>query len=101
MSEVAGDMMYRINFLSDRLDKIEAQMTNTHECNIALRSEVRAMREEFSSLKTDVLITVQDHTDKTWKLINNAWRIITVLIGIIILFSGVKMGPELLKALLS
>jgi hypothetical protein len=100
MSEVADDVLHRVHAIEERMDKIEDKLIKQGEADVEMKSDMKAMRNEFNGLKSDVLMTVKDHTDKTWNLINRSWKIIMVLIAIIVLFSGVKMGPEIIKALL-
>lgn len=100
MSEVAGDVLHRVHAIEERMDKIEDKLIKQGETDVEMKSDLKAMRNEFNGLKSDVLMTVKEHTDKTWNLINRSWKIIMVLIAIIVLFSGIKMGPEIIKALL-
>lgn len=99
MSEVAGDVLRRVNNIEERMDKMEEKLIVQMETDVEMKADMKAMRTEFTGLKNDVLMTVKDHTDKTWALINRSWKVIMILIAIIVLFSGVKMGPEIIKAL--
>lgn len=100
MAENTSDVLHRVQTIEERMDKIEDKIVLHGEANVSIQGDLRAMRNEFTDLKSDVLKTVKEQTDRTWMLIDRGGKVILILITIIVIFSGTKLGPEILKELL-
>ena len=92
-----------------RVDRIEARVENIEKTisafaendkvHTATAYEVKALKKEVGQLKEEILVTIKEHTDKTWELINSEQKFIKILIFIILVMTGVRLGPDILSFL--
>lgn len=94
-----ADVLRRVRALEYRVTDLEKKATSREVCDAETKIEIKNLSNEFASLKTDVLSTVKDHTDKTWGLINRGIKVIIALIIVILVVVGIKVGPDLIKLL--
>lgn len=87
--------------VENRMDKMEEELKAQGKTDVAVLEQMKALRNDYASLKADVLLTVKEHTDRTWKLINTTFKVIMVLISIIVAFAGLKLGPEIFNSLIT
>ena len=91
------DVLRRIKCVEDRLTKLEDRVNTQEVVDMEVRGEIVALHKEFTNLKIDVISTLKDHTDRTWGLMNKMGKVIIILIIIITIFAGIRLGPEILK----
>lgn len=94
------DILRRLKCVEERLDKVEDRVSAQEVVDVGIKTDVKAMRNEFSLLRDDVLKVVSNHTDETWKLMNKGLKLIIVLIIVIVSLAGIKMLPELIGTML-
>lgn len=85
--------------LEKKVEKIQKHLTEQNIADVKLQGELKALQCEVLSIKQDVITTLNDHSKKTWDLINKGIKVICVLVGIICLMAGVKLLPDILKLL--
>lgn len=95
-----ADVLRRLEKIEGRLDQIDRVINEQGKTDAVMDSEFKALRNEFASLKSEVVITIKDHTERTWELMHKCFRVIMVLISIIVAFAGIKLGPDIIQALL-
>lgn len=98
-SQTEKDILRRLTIVENEIKTLEEKIIQCGINDATITAELQSLRNDFNSLKADVLMTIKDHTDRTWKLIERSWKMIVVLISVIILMVGVKIGPEILKLL--
>lgn len=85
--------------VEDRLEQLEKAM---HEKDVAAaitEQQIQGLKQDFADLKCDVLTALKLQNERTFGLIEKGIKIIIGLIVFIMLLSGVKIMPELLKLL--
>ena len=94
-----GELVRRVSSVEDRIEKLEGKVKKMNVVDVEVKSDIKSLRTEFSNVKNDVLATLQDHNEKTWKLMDKLGKIIVVLLIAILLLVGIKIAPEILKLL--
>jgi len=94
-----GELVRRVSSVEDRIEKLEGKVEKMNVVDVEVKSDIKGLRAEFSNVKNDVLATLQDHNEKTWKLMDKLGKIIVVLLIVILLLVGIKIAPEILKLL--
>lgn len=94
-----GELVRRVSSVEDRIEKLEGKVKKMNVVDVEVKSDIKSLRAEFSNVKNDVLATLQDHNEKTWKLMDKLGKIIVVLLIVILLLVGIKIAPEILKLL--
>lgn len=98
--EEDNNVIRRIEKIEVKMERMEEELNRQGRTDAVMHAEFKSLREDFNSLKSDVLLTIKENTDRTWNLINKCLRIIMVLISVVVAVAGIKLGPEILKALL-
>lgn len=93
------DVLRRVRALEYQVVDLNKKMQAGEVCDAETKADIKNLSKDFESLKVDILGTVREHTDKTWKLIDKGLKIIIVLVIFILAIVGVKVGPEILKFL--
>ena len=94
-----GELVRRVSNVEDRIEKLEGKVEKINVVDVGVKSDIKSLKTEFSNVKNDVLATLQDHNEKTWKLTDKLGKIIVVLLIAILLLVGIKIAPEILKLL--
>ena len=94
-----GELVRRVSSVEDRIEKLEGKVEKMNVVDVEVKSDIKSLRAEFSNVKNDVLATLQDHNEKTWKLMDKLGKIIVILLIVILLLVGVKITPEIIKLL--
>ena len=94
-----GELVRRVSSVEDRIEKLEGKVEKMNVVDVEVKSDIKSLKAEFSNVKNDVLATLQDHNEKTWKLMDKLGKIIVILLIVILLLVGVKIAPEIIKLL--
>lgn len=94
-----GELVRRVSSVEDRIEKLEGKVEKMNVVDVEVKSDIKSLKAEFSNVKNDVLATLQDHNEKTWKLMDKLGKIIVILLIVILLLVGVKITPEIIKLL--
>lgn len=85
----------KLEDVDKKLQKCELDIHNSNLVDVEIKGDIKALQSEFCSLKAQVIDTVSENTKNTWKLVQGFVKAIFVLISVIVLFSGVKLLPEI------
>ena len=97
-NEQHEDVLRRLNTIEKKLYSIEREIISQDKTDIVISGDLKALREDFISLRADVLTTLKSYTERTWQLVDNSVKLIVVLVVLVVaLTTGLKFGPELLK----
>ena len=102
VEKLDSEVLRRVDRIETRVDNIERtleSMALKDEAHTATAYEVKALKKEVSQLKEEILVTIKDHTDRTWQLIQAGQKLIIALIIAILLIVGIKIGPDILGIL--
>ena len=94
-----GELVQRVSSVEVRIEKLEGKVEKMNVVDMEVKSDIKSLRTEFSNVKNDVLATLQDHNEKTWKLMDKLGKIIVVLLIVILALVGIKIAPEIMKLL--
>ena len=94
-----GELVRRVSSVEDRIEKLEGKVEKMNVVDVGVKSDIKSLRTEFSNVKNDVLTTLQDHNEKTWKLMDKLGKIVVVLLIAILALVGIKIAPEIMKLL--
>lgn len=92
-----SNILRRIDTLENQLGLIEVQLNNKDVKDSVLQEKFLSLEYQFTSMKTEVITTLNLHAEKTWSLIYKGMKIIIILVSIVCLMAGVKVLPEILK----
>ena len=97
-NEQHEDVLRRLDIMEKRIWKTEQALASQDKADLQANLELHSLRKDFIDLREDVLTTLKSYTERTWKLVDNAVKLIIVLVVIIVaITTGLKFGPELLK----
>ncbi len=92
--------------LSEKVDNLEKQVDEIKEtlnghslADARFDEQLKSIRTQVLDIKQDVINTLNEHSEKTWKLIEKGTRVICALVAIICTMAGVKLLPDVLKIL--
>lgn len=93
------ELSAKVNRLEKQVDEIK-ETVDEHKMNdIRLQQKLKGLEHQVFSIKQDVITTLNDHSQKTWELINKGIKIICVLVAIICIMAGVKLLPDVFNVL--
>lgn len=93
------ELAKKVDKLESQVDEIKDTLDEHSLTDVRLEEQLKGIKTEFLNIKQDVITTLNDHSQKTWKLIDKGIKIICILVGIICTMAGVKLLPEVLKIL--
>ena len=89
----------KIESLEDEIKKIHTTLHEYEMVDVKLTQSIQSLEAQLLGIKQDVIKTVEDNSRRTWELINKGIKIIIILVSFICLLAGIKIAPDLLKAL--
>ena len=93
------ELSAKVNRLEMQVEEIK-ETVDEHKMNdIRLQQKLKGLEHQVFSIKQDVITTLNDHSQKTWELINKGIKIICVLVAIICIMAGVKLLPDVFNVL--
>lgn len=93
------ELSAKVNRLEKQVEEIK-ETVDEHKMNdIRLQQKLKGLEHQVFSIKQDVITTLNDHSQKTWELINKGIKIICVLVAIICIMAGVKLLPDVFNVL--
>lgn len=96
------DVSRRIGCIEEDVKELKIAVQNIKLENKnfdTIELKIDNVEEGFKSLKKELTQIVSANTEKTWQLIYKGVKIIIALVVCIIVLSGVKLTPEILKLL--
>lgn len=98
-NQMRNDILRRLTAVETRIEKLENQIVQYGIVDATLTAELKSLKTDFTNLKAEVLEVIKNQTEKIWDLIYKSWKLIMLLVTIIIALVGVKLAPEILKAI--
>lgn len=92
--------------LSQKVAKLEGEVVEIHKklneqgiTDVKITENIKALESQVINIKQDVIKTLDDHSKKTWELIDKGIKVICVLVSVISIMAGVKLLPDIFKIL--
>lgn len=89
----------KVNRLEKQVDQIKKTVEQHGITDVRLEQKLQGLENQVLSIKQDVISTLNEHSQKTWELINKGIRVICVLVGVICVMAGVKLLPDIVNIL--
>lgn len=97
-NEQHEDVLRRLDIIERRIYKAEKAIAEQDKADLQVSMEMHALRQDFISLRGDVLETLKTYTERTWQLVDGSVKLIVILVILVVaITTGLKFGPELLK----
>lgn len=93
------ELSQKVERLEKQVYEIKTTLEKQGIADVRLEEKLRGLEHQVISIKQDVISTLNEHSAKTWDLINKGIKVICILVGIICLMAGVKLLPDILKLL--
>lgn len=88
------ELSVKVKRLEEQVEKIKTIVDKQGIADARLEEKLKALEHQVMSIKQDVITTLNEHSDKTWTLINKGIKVICILVGIICAMAGVKLLPD-------
>lgn len=93
------ELSAKVSSLEKQVAEIKRTVDSHGITDIKLEQKLKGLENQVESIKQDVITTLNDHSERTWELINKGIKVICVLVAIICLMAGVKLLPDIFSIL--
>lgn len=93
------ELSQKVSRLEKQVDEIKKTVDQHGITDVKLEQKLQGLEHQVLSIKQDVITTLNEHSQKTWELINKGIKVICVLVAVICLMAGVKLLPDIFKVL--
>lgn len=94
-----NELSAKVNRLEQQVDEIKKTVSEHRINDVRLSQKLKSLEQQVLSIKQDVITTLNDHSQKTWQLINKGIKVICALVAIICIMAGVKLLPDIFNVL--
>ena len=99
MDDNYRQLSQKVNSLQKQVDEIKKTVDQHGLTDVRLEHKLQGLENQVLSIKQDVITTLNEHSRKTWELINKGIKVICVLVAVICLMAGVKLLPDIFSLL--
>lgn len=92
MEKDISELFERVRSLEKEVQSLGKAMAEQDKYDVLLKGKIDLLANEVRTVRLDVVSVVQEHNKKMWNLV-------MTLLLIVCLFGGLKLGPEIIKAL--
>lgn len=93
------ELSAKVNRLEKQVEEIKKTVDEHKMNDVKLEQKLKGLEYQVQSIKQDVITTLNNHSQKTWELINKGIKVICVLVAIICIMAGVKLLPDIFNVL--
>lgn len=97
--QAMNDIKYRVENLEKEVKRMNDTISDHGIVDATMAANFKSLETQFIDIKQDVISTLNQHSQRTWDLINKGIKVICVLVGIVCTLAGVKLLPEIIKLL--
>ena len=87
----------RVERLEQDVRDIKITLHSHGVADVRLEEKLNGLESQVLSIKHDVITTLNQHSVKTWGLVNQGIKVICVLVGVVCGMAGVKLLPDIIQ----